>query len=468
MQRQPRCALTRSMIICAECWASSANAPSTRSTSVASAGGRVGIAPQRSRPLDFDRAAPAGHTRAGDLAPVGHQAGLAETLARQRRLDKRAEERAERRGVAATPPIRQFRHWPRSPMVGAMPPSLSLPRPDAKPHDASRRVLEWWDRQRRTLPWRAEPGERVDPYRVWLSEILLQQTTDNGGGAVFRALHRALAARRRPRRRPAGRRHARLRRARLLFAGAQHARLRARGCAARRRLSRKRGRIARPARHRRLYGRGDRGDRVRPTRFAGRRQYRAHHDAPRRHRRADRQSPPRHRRRRGGFDARRSAGRLRAGADGYWRDDLHAAQPGLPRLSVAAGLRRRGDRTSRRPIPARRRAKRARSAAARLSSRRPPTAAFSCALARPRGCSAARWNCRARHGRVDFAPDEAASGAPFAAPLASGAGRRGAGLHPFFASSECLCRPPFGTAAGVRGLLLGRRSRRSTAWRCRA
>ncbi len=27
------------------------------------------------------------------------------------------------------------------------------------------------------MPWRAEPGERADPYRVWLSEIMLQQTT---------------------------------------------------------------------------------------------------------------------------------------------------------------------------------------------------------------------------------------------------------------------------------------------------
>jgi A/G-specific adenine glycosylase len=38
-------------------------------------------------------------------------------------------------------------------------------------------VLSWYDRARRTLPWRAPPGERPDPYRVWLSEIMLQQTT---------------------------------------------------------------------------------------------------------------------------------------------------------------------------------------------------------------------------------------------------------------------------------------------------
>jgi A/G-specific adenine glycosylase len=39
------------------------------------------------------------------------------------------------------------------------------------------RTLAWWDRARRSLAWRAEPGEVPDPYRVWLSEVLLQQTT---------------------------------------------------------------------------------------------------------------------------------------------------------------------------------------------------------------------------------------------------------------------------------------------------
>jgi A/G-specific adenine glycosylase len=39
------------------------------------------------------------------------------------------------------------------------------------------RLLDWYDRHRRRLPWRALPGERADPYRVWLSEIMLQQTT---------------------------------------------------------------------------------------------------------------------------------------------------------------------------------------------------------------------------------------------------------------------------------------------------
>jgi len=38
-------------------------------------------------------------------------------------------------------------------------------------------LLAWYDEERRDLPWRMAPGKRADPYRVWLSEIMLQQTT---------------------------------------------------------------------------------------------------------------------------------------------------------------------------------------------------------------------------------------------------------------------------------------------------
>jgi len=43
--------------------------------------------------------------------------------------------------------------------------------------DASNALLRWYDSRKRALPWRAEPDEKPDPYRVWLSEIMLQQTT---------------------------------------------------------------------------------------------------------------------------------------------------------------------------------------------------------------------------------------------------------------------------------------------------
>jgi A/G-specific adenine glycosylase len=38
-------------------------------------------------------------------------------------------------------------------------------------------LLAWYDRHHRRLPWRAQAGERPDPYRVLLSETMLQQTT---------------------------------------------------------------------------------------------------------------------------------------------------------------------------------------------------------------------------------------------------------------------------------------------------
>jgi len=47
------------------------------------------------------------------------------------------------------------------------------------------RLLAWYDRHRRVLPWRARSGETPDPYRVWLSEIMLQQTTVATVGPYF-------------------------------------------------------------------------------------------------------------------------------------------------------------------------------------------------------------------------------------------------------------------------------------------
>ncbi len=38
-------------------------------------------------------------------------------------------------------------------------------------------LLHWYDRHRRHLPWRCAPGVTPDPYAVWLSEVMLQQTT---------------------------------------------------------------------------------------------------------------------------------------------------------------------------------------------------------------------------------------------------------------------------------------------------
>jgi A/G-specific adenine glycosylase len=46
-------------------------------------------------------------------------------------------------------------------------------------------LLDWYDCHRRRLPWRPLQGEKADPYRVWLSEIMLQQTGVKTVGPYF-------------------------------------------------------------------------------------------------------------------------------------------------------------------------------------------------------------------------------------------------------------------------------------------
>jgi A/G-specific adenine glycosylase len=46
-------------------------------------------------------------------------------------------------------------------------------------------LLAWYDRHRRRLPWRPLPGVSADPYQVWLSEIMLQQTSVQTVGPYF-------------------------------------------------------------------------------------------------------------------------------------------------------------------------------------------------------------------------------------------------------------------------------------------
>jgi len=55
-----------------------------------------------------------------------------------------------------------------------------------------RALLDWYDAHARALPWRAPPGSGapVDPYRVWLSEVMLQQTTTVHAAPYFEAFTR--------------------------------------------------------------------------------------------------------------------------------------------------------------------------------------------------------------------------------------------------------------------------------------
>ncbi|WP_230978749.1 A/G-specific adenine glycosylase [Ollibium composti] len=61
--------------------------------------------------------------------------------------------------------------------------------------DVAGRLLAWYDAHHRDLPWRVPPhelarGMRPDPYRVWLSEVMLQQTTVEAVKSYFRSFVR--------------------------------------------------------------------------------------------------------------------------------------------------------------------------------------------------------------------------------------------------------------------------------------
>ena len=71
-------------------------------------------------------------------------------------------------------------------MVGTMPRIAKIKKPKRDVADLAAELLAWYDRHRRVLPWRAPKGRRADPYRVWLSEIMLQQTTVQAVAGYYR------------------------------------------------------------------------------------------------------------------------------------------------------------------------------------------------------------------------------------------------------------------------------------------
>ncbi|GAA0867849.1 A/G-specific adenine glycosylase [Brevundimonas basaltis] len=62
-----------------------------------------------------------------------------------------------------------------------------MPAVPAQVADLRAALLAWYDDHRRTLAWRSDPGAAPDPYRVWLSEVMLQQTTTAHATPYFRA-----------------------------------------------------------------------------------------------------------------------------------------------------------------------------------------------------------------------------------------------------------------------------------------
>jgi A/G-specific adenine glycosylase len=78
-------------------------------------------------------------------------------------------------------------HHPGMTLYNGMTISSAVTRRRERPSSTARPalLLDWYDRHRRRLPWRPPAGERADPYRVWLSEIMLQQTGVKTVGPYF-------------------------------------------------------------------------------------------------------------------------------------------------------------------------------------------------------------------------------------------------------------------------------------------
>jgi A/G-specific adenine glycosylase len=72
-------------------------------------------------------------------------------------------------------------------LSGAVARRKKTPSPDHEEAAAARPalLLDWYDRHRRVLPWRPPAGQRPDPYAVWLSEVMLQQTGVKTVGPYF-------------------------------------------------------------------------------------------------------------------------------------------------------------------------------------------------------------------------------------------------------------------------------------------
>ncbi|TCM55749.1 A/G-specific DNA-adenine glycosylase [Rhizobium sp. PP-F2F-G48] len=72
----------------------------------------------------------------------------------------------------------------------ALPFDTSRPAPMPQAGSPTALLLDWYDRSHRVLPWRITPamaadGLRPDPYHIWLSEVMLQQTTVQAVKAYF-------------------------------------------------------------------------------------------------------------------------------------------------------------------------------------------------------------------------------------------------------------------------------------------
>src|SRR5262249_2574264 len=144
--------------------------------------GRARLRPQGEhapgRPLaQLERTGEAGGLRGRGLVPAPDQGGGAEAGPVARALAHGPRVVGQRFRAAPPRGQRQFGLFVLAPLRHG---------PIMPPKTPAQKLLAWYDVHARVLPWRARKGERADPYRVWLSEIMLQQTTVPAGAGCSR------------------------------------------------------------------------------------------------------------------------------------------------------------------------------------------------------------------------------------------------------------------------------------------
>src|SRR5581483_10121809 len=134
------------------------------------------------RPVDFKRLAVGCDLRAHDVAPMRKYLGRGKTLCLKHIAEGCPQQVGKRPGKTA----RGLAHED-GPCVIVSAMTVAARTPSRKKADppAPADLLAWYDRHARVLPWRTRPGHRADPYRVWLSEIMLQQTTVKAAAPYF-------------------------------------------------------------------------------------------------------------------------------------------------------------------------------------------------------------------------------------------------------------------------------------------
>src|SRR5207247_5731950 len=114
------------------------------------------------------------------------QPGLREALLGQRIRNGLAGELAQQLGLGA--PGLVHGRW--LCQIGAMSLAVKSRRkktkePAARPAPDPALLLQWYDRHRRVLPWRARAGEAADPSRVWPSDSMRRPSTVQPAAPVY-------------------------------------------------------------------------------------------------------------------------------------------------------------------------------------------------------------------------------------------------------------------------------------------